>query len=927
MNEKLKIVIKLSSIYTKFMRYKALIFFPHNPYPGKTGAHQRCLSMLKGLKELGYDVTLFGSNLITDNPWQIDIIQDLQIDLDINVEVYQGTEADWQFMSSVSANIEGTNWDFYTPPGLCQRFREMFRQLAPDVVVINYAFWAKLAIGDEFKSAVRIIETHDLLTLSNQMRQALGQYLRTPPYTSDEIDSELVDEDFFSKLHLNATPDEYLIYDQYDYTIAIAPREQQLIREHTCQTRVEYVPMTFITENVDNTYTNAPLLAIGPNPFNIQGYLYFTTKVLPLVLHQLPEFCLKVVGSSCQHLIPVESTELLGFIPDLKPLYTESRFAVCPLIGGTGQQVKIVEAMAHGLPVITLRNVAESSPIEHGVNGFIADNAEEFAAYTIQLFNNPDLCRQIGQVARQTIATNFSSQTLVEKLNFLLPENLKNLQKVTQKLSFKIVVDAVFFQLYQTGISRVWKSLLEEWANNGFAKHIVVLDRAGTAPKIPGIRYRNLLPYDYNDTLADKEILQQVCDEEGANLFISSYYTIPTTTPSVFMAYDMIPEVMGWDMNNPMWQEKHHGIEYASAYIAISQHTAHDLVKYFTDIIIESITVAHCGVKSTFSPCKLQEVNAFKSKYSITKPYFILVGVGSAYKNSILFFQALSKLASSYGFDIVCTGSGGLLAPEFRAYTSGSIVYMLQLSDEELAIAYSGAVALVYPSKYEGFGMPVIEAMACGCPVITCPNASIPEVAGEAAIYVDHSNIDELTNALCDVQKPNIRNSLITAGLAQARKFSWSKMAQTVSSALINATLLSLNLKEMNLIIFPDWSQPEDLIGLELQRVMRALTTHISSEKTTLLINTGNIGGEDAELFLSSVAMNLLVEEDLDVTEGLEISLVGKLADIQWEALLPSIHARIILQHEDQQAITQVQAEKLPSRQLDSLSNQLYVLQ
>ncbi|QFS43151.1 glycosyltransferase [Nostoc sphaeroides] len=913
------------------MRYKALVFFPHNPYPAKTGAHQRCLSMLKGLKELCYDVTLFGSNLITDNPWQIDIIQDLQIDLDINVEVYQGTEADWQFMASVSANIEGTNWDFYTPPGLCQRFRELFRQLLPDVVVINYAFWAKLAIGDEFKSAVRIIETHDLLTLSNQMRQALGQYLITPPYTSDEINSELVEEDFFSKLHLNATPDEYLIYDQYDYTIAIAPREQQLIREHTCQTRVEYVPMTFITENVDNTYTDAPLLAIGPNPFNIQGYLYFTTKVLPLVLHQLPEFCLKVVGSSCQHLIPVEGTELLGFIPDLKPLYTKGRFAVCPLIGGTGQQVKIVEAMAHGLPVITLRNVAESSPIEHGVNGFIADNAEEFAAYTIQLFSNPDLCRQMGQVARETIATNFSSQTLVEKLNFLLPENLKNIHKVPQKLSLKIVVDGVFFQLHETGIARVWKSLLEEWAKTQFAKHIIVLDRQGTCPQIAGIKYRTVPLYNYYKTEADKAMLQQVCDEEDAYLFISSYYTMPTTTPFVFMAHDMIPEIMGellgWDLNNPLWQEKHYAIQHAIAHIAVSENTAKDLVKCFPDIALNSVAIAKNGVDhQVFSPVSHENINSLKIKYGINKPYFILVGAGTVYKNSMLFFIAFSQLVSRCGFDIVVTGSGGLLANEIRDYTSGCVIHRVELSDAELATAYSGAVALIYPSKYEGFGMPILEAMACGCPVITCPNASIPEVAGNAAIYVNDDDIDEMTNALCEVQKHSTRQSLISAGLVQAQQFSWAKMAQIVSNVLINATVISLNLKEINLIIFPDWSQPEESLGLDLQQVIKAIATHPNSEETTLLIDTGNISGEDAELFLSSVAMNLLVEEDLDVTEGLEISLVKKLADIQWEALLPRINARIILEHEDQQALAQVAVGKIPSCQIDNLSNQLNIL-
>lgn len=245
---------------------------------------------------------------------------------------------------------------------------------------------------------------------------------------------------------------------------------------------------------------------------------------------------------------------------------------------------------------------------------------------------------------------------------------------------------------------------------------------------------------------------------------------------------------------------------------------------------------------------------------------------------------------------------------------------MLQLSDEELATAYSGAVALVYPSKYEGFGMPIIEAMACGCPVITCPNASIPEVARQAAIYVDDSNVDELANALCEVQKPSLRNSLITRGLLQAKKFSWSNMAQTVSSALIDAPLLSLNINEINLIIFPDWSQPEESVGLELQQVMKRVATHIDRKKTTLLINTGNIAVEDAELFLSSVVMNLLVQEDLDVTERLEISLVENLADIQWEALLPRIHARIALEYEDKNALSQAKAETLTSYKIEVFS-------
>lgn len=488
-----------------------------------------------------------------------------------------------------------------------------------------------------------------------------------------------------------------------------------------------------------------------------------------------------------------------------------------------------------------------------------------------------------------------------------------------KKLSPIILVDGVFFQLYQTGIARLWKSLLEEWVNNSFSKHIIVLDRAGTAPKIPGIRYRMVPAYNYANTDGDREMLQQVCDEENADLFISSYYTTPIRTPSVFMAYDMIPEVMGWDMNNPMWQEKHKAIQHASAYIAISKNTARDLTKFFTDIPTESVTVAHCGVKNIFSPATAEAINTFKTKYGISKPYFILVGIGGGYKNSILFFQAFSRLATSYGFDIICTGSGGILAPELRIYTPGSTVHMLQLDDDELVTAYSGAVALIYPSKYEGFGLPLLEAMACGCPVITCPNASIPEVAGEAAIYVKDDDIEELANALCEVQKPSVRHTLITAGLKQAKQFSWSKMADTISSVLVNVTLLPLNLKKVNLIIFPDWSQPEESLSLELEQVIKKLASYLHSQHITLLIEASNTDENYAELLLSAISMNLLMEDDLEVNEELQISFVRNLSEIQWQALLSKITARIILEPENQQALARVKAANIPAYELEKI--------
>jgi hypothetical protein len=108
-----------------------------------------------------------------------------------------------------------------------------------------------------------------------------------------------------------------------------------------------------------------------------------------------------------------------------------------------------------------------------------------------------------------------------------------------------------------------------------------------------------------------------------------------------------------------------------------------------------------------------------------------------------------------------------------------------------LRSAYSGALALVQTSKYEGFGLPLLEAIACGCPVITSANSSIPEVLGQAALYVNGEDVDELTKAFIEIQNFDSRQLLIAAGLEQVKKFSWSEMATKVSSALIAATQLS----------------------------------------------------------------------------------------------------------------------------------------
>ena len=122
------------------------------------------------------------------------------------------------------------------------------------------------------------------------------------------------------------------------------------------------------------------------------------------------------------------------------------------------------------------------------------------------------------------------------------------------------------------------------------------------------------------------------------------------------------------------------------------------------------------------------------------------------------------------------------------------------------------------------------------------------------------------------------------------------------SSSEPSIDLAELRLRDINLITFPDWRRSEEALSQELTSVIKAIATHPEGSHMTLLVDTSNVSDEDAELAISGVVMNLLMEEDLDIAEGPEIALIGKLSDIQWKALLPRLKARIVLENENQQA-------------------------
>ncbi|HVF50859.1 MAG TPA: glycosyltransferase [Pyrinomonadaceae bacterium] len=405
------------------MKKKVLVFFPENLYPSQSGFHKRGMEMLWGWREQGCEITLASSELTAFNKWTPESIEHLRAKYLSDFRLHRPTYTDHKFRDLLqkyhlrrSKHVPPLS-AMHSPPGLRRWFTRQLGEVAPDIVMINYAYWDGLLNHRKFKSITRVSETIDLLTLSLRMWRALEKHLPPPPIEASAVSDEVLQEDFFEKLNLQADAEEFRVYDRYDYTIAISRHDEELMRRNTQRTNVLYIPMTQEPCRLANDYSGNALLTTGPNPFNLQGYFYFVKRVLPSVRRSVPDFRLQVTGYCCERVVGVEGVELSGFVTDLKPVYQASRFLVCPIFGGTGQQVKIVEAMAHGVPVVALRQAAEKSPIRHGENGLVANGAEEFAAHVTRLWNDPELCRRLGDNARDTVANEFSRARLVESLS------------------------------------------------------------------------------------------------------------------------------------------------------------------------------------------------------------------------------------------------------------------------------------------------------------------------------------------------------------------------------------------------------------------------------------------------------------------------------------------------------------------------------
>ena len=283
--------------------------------------------------------------------------------------------------------------------------------------------------------------------------------------------------------------------------------------------------------------------------------------------------------------------------------------------------------------------------------------------------------------------------------------------------------------------------------------------------------------------LANHYLTNHQIQQWRPDLIHETYYSISNSTsnklPRIVTAYDMVHELFPKQFKKKEYitQKKISTFNRADHIISISHNTKKDLVKFF-DIPPEKISVVHLAC-DIFNQSNSNSIN-----FSFTKPFLLYVGARSGYKNFNRFLEAISKSQKLINdFDIVAFGGGILSFKENALIDSLGFkkdqVKQIGGDDSVLAALYQEATAFVYPSLYEGFGIPLLEAMAYECPVISSNTSSLPEVVGEAGEYFNPEEIESIKSSIENVvYSPSRTLALKAKGLKRINHFSWEKCAQ-----------------------------------------------------------------------------------------------------------------------------------------------------
>jgi glycosyltransferase involved in cell wall biosynthesis len=348
----------------------------------------------------------------------------------------------------------------------------------------------------------------------------------------------------------------------------------------------------------------------------------------------------------------------------------------------------------------------------------------------------------------------------------------------------------------RTGTESYARRLIQALLDRGSAHDLILYFRDSPAPGLFPGGVRRVIPFPRLWTHV-RLSLELLTPPRPDVLFIPAHvlpliHPLPSVVTVHDLGYRHFPDAHPFTQRLYLDWSTRFSARAATHVIADSEATKNDLIRFY-NISSEKIAVIYPGRDESLQPVDPAPTRA---KYNLPEEYILHVGTLQPRKNLLRLIEAFHSVKCQVSSEhvsrvtLVLVGRSGWLSDSIleKARSTPDVRLLDYVPDEDLAGLYSDARAFVFPSLYEGFGFPVLEAMACGTPVICSNTSSLPELAGEAALLVNPTDTEALAAAVSRVlSEPNLRAALVEKGLTQVKKFSWEKAARETMGGLEKA--------------------------------------------------------------------------------------------------------------------------------------------
>ena len=284
------------------------------------------------------------------------------------------------------------------------------------------------------------------------------------------------------------------------------------------------------------------------------------------------------------------------------------------------------------------------------------------------------------------------------------------------------------------------------------------------------------------------QALRSLKPGNDALVYHSPYYLMPyfLSMPAVLTFYDLIPLFFPHYVS-PRARllfrfTMRMALRTAQQILSISQSAAQDLAQYFA-LDPQRITTTPLAPDPCFCPQPQAEIERVRQKYGLPAGFFLYFGINKPHKNLPALISAYAEWRTKAALPLVIAGAWDQRYPESKQLVAQkklgeAVTFLGSIPDDDLPGLYAAATAFIFPSRYEGFGLPVLEAMACGTPVACSNTSSLPEVAGDAALLFAPDSPSALAHALSQLMDAPTRLQMRDRGLQQAARFTWQRTAQ-----------------------------------------------------------------------------------------------------------------------------------------------------